>query len=99
VNADGEVIGTDSSLVIPDAAEARYESICTTSGKLLGGSHVAQPTRSVTVNQVNIGATDALEAAKRVSFLLAAARAKQPTAPMLDATAQASTEAGAKPSP
>jgi hypothetical protein len=67
--------------------------------KLLKGDDVAAP-RNVSIQQVNIGATDAFEAAKRVSFLLAAARAREADRPIIDASpVQASTEAGAKPTP
>ena len=54
--------------------------------KLLSGSD-AQPASNVTVNQINVGTTDALEAAKRVSFLLAAARAREPAVKTIEATA------------
>ena len=47
--------------------------------KLLSGSD-AQPTTNVTVNQTNIGATDALDAARRVAFLLGAAMSRLPAA-------------------
>jgi hypothetical protein len=45
--------------------------------KILKGDDV-QPAGNITVNQVNVGQTDALDAARRVAFLLAAARAKEP---------------------
>lgn len=45
--------------------------------KLLKGDDAMQPS-NVNIQQVNIGGTDALEAAKRVSFLLAAARSREP---------------------
>ena len=44
--------------------------------KILKGDDV-QPAGNITVNQVNVGQTDALDAARRVAFLLAAARAKE----------------------
>ena len=48
--------------------------------KLLKGSDAA-PTSNVTVNQVNVGAVDAVTAAQRVAFLLAAAAARAPSPP------------------
>ena len=107
IGADGEVIGTNSTLVIRDAADLpacaskAIKSVFLKGGalridmhdkrqalvdiiKLLTGSDAAQPSK-VAVTQLNIGAVDALEAAKRVSFLLAATQAKQP-AQMLDVT-------------
>jgi hypothetical protein len=54
--------------------------------KLLSGND-AQPASNVTVNQINMmGQTDALEAAKRVSFLLAAARSREPAVKTIDVT-------------
>ena len=48
--------------------------------KLLKGSDAAPPS-SVTVNQVNVGAVDAVTAAQKVAFLLAAAAARAPAPP------------------
>jgi hypothetical protein len=106
MGTDGEVIGTDSSLVIRDAADLpacaskAIKSVFLKGGalridmcdkrqalvdiiKLLTGSDAAQPSK-VAVTQVNIGAVDAREAAKRVSFLLAAARAREPALKTID---------------
>jgi hypothetical protein len=70
--------------------------------KLLKGDDVAQP-GNVSIQQVNIGALDALEAAKRVSFLLAAARSREaakPSPPTIEGEAvHDSTKTGSKPSP
>lgn len=46
--------------------------------KLLSGSDAQPSGGNVNVTQINVGGTDALEAAKRVSFLLAAARSREP---------------------
>jgi hypothetical protein len=53
--------------------------------KLLSGND-AQPASNITVNTINVGAHDALEAAKRVSFLLAAARSREPAVKTIDVT-------------
>ena len=45
--------------------------------KLLSGSD-AQPASNITVNQVNVGNVDAVTAAQRVAFLMAAASSRQP---------------------
>lgn len=55
--------------------------------KALSGSDGALQPSSVTVNQINVGGTDALEAAKRVSFLLAAARAREPAVKTIEGIA------------
>lgn len=48
--------------------------------KILKGDDV-QPAGNVTVNQVNVGNVDAIGAAQRVAFLLAAASQRQPVKP------------------
>jgi hypothetical protein len=52
--------------------------------KLLSGSDAQPSGGNVTVNQINVGETGALEALKRVSFLLAAARAREPAVKTID---------------
>lgn len=49
--------------------------------KALSGSDAALQGSTINVQQINLGATDALEAAKRVSFLMAAARSREPAKP------------------
>ena len=48
--------------------------------KLLKGSDAAPPA-NVTVNQINVGAAGAVDAVKRIAFLLASATSRQPAAP------------------
>lgn len=110
LNADGEVIGTESSLVIRDAADLSssaskaIKSVFLKGGalrvdlhdkraaleaivKLLAGQS-AQPAGNVNVTQINVGQMGALDMAKRVHFLLAAARHAQaaaPAAPVIEA--------------
>jgi hypothetical protein len=43
------------------------------------------PSQSLTINQTNLGKVDALDAARKVAFLLAAARAQALPGPILDA--------------
>ena len=54
--------------------------------KLLSKDGDAAPPQNVTVNQVNVGAMDAIEAARRVAFMVAAVSQQRPAAPMIDAT-------------
>lgn len=56
--------------------------------KLLQGKDAAPPPPSLTVNQFNVGGVDAIQAAQRVAFLLAAAAAgaaaPAPAAPLIE---------------
>jgi hypothetical protein len=54
--------------------------------KALSGSDAALQGNTINVQQINVGAHDALEAAKRVSFLLAAARSREPAVKTIDVT-------------
>jgi hypothetical protein len=106
LNADGEVTGERTRLVVRDskdispaaatlikgafvkAGEVKIETYDQRAAlvdlvKILKGDDVA--TQSVTVNQVNVGSVDAVTAAQRVAFMLAAAShhvAARPAAPV-----------------